>query len=413
MEDIIFKFGTVRSLQTSLTSYNFFDAIKLKILENYMDGDSSLKAAPFLINLETIHEALKQNLISEDVFKEKFTGVLNETSSGEMIFHVNPKCGLQKNEVSFLKEEETFQLSLKDLPTVFIECKQCCEISIPSFLVTILYDLLIINQLFDKKYVKEVAPFTPNKFFTALLSFKNLQKRFYSTFSSVVNYTGGSILFNFSSILEAEILTKLGDKADVTLNNIYASWFKNSSKDSFEALAANKSDYFNGVLVDSFDDTLILACVEFTGSYVPEIKCVLDETSTEIKYDKNNEVIRTQESKMRYFIESTLSQKHPVGKVNYNLDVILASLLNTFKVHVNVNKTKYFILIPRSLHEFLFTHVALMEKVFSKQCSFQIVSFNSVIAGDFTSDVIENFVSLWDRKNKNSFIGTWEIAKLL
>lgn len=167
------------------------------------------------------------------------------------------------------------------------------------------------------------------------------------------------------------------------------------------------------MLVDSFDDTLILACVEFTGSYVPEIKCVLDETSTEIKYDKNNEVIRTQESKMRYFIESTLSQKHPVGKVNYNLDVILASLLNTFKVHVNVNKTKYFILMPRSLHEFLFTHVALMEKVFSKHCSFQIVSFNSVIAGDFTPDVIENFVSLWDRKNKNSFLDSWEIAKLL
>lgn len=367
----------------------------------------------FEVNLNSVQEALTKKLISSLWVKQNFFGFLREEVGSLPILHANVNCEtfmvvkasfFKKVKAPFVLTKET--VSFETLPVDFLQCYACNALGVPGIVSAFLKDVINFNEIFDTVISndEDVVNFSARTFqalnsFLAASDYRFLIQEPLNIFRS----TGTSFQLDetakFLHSFYFEVIAPLNVKAAGFKKEITELWLSSLSTNFIDLVKEDMSFFL------SFDETPVLASFIFEDAFVPNIVTTNSYQSADKKiYDEIQTLF------MKLFLKSNSSTNFS-GSDYFTIDTFISCLIAPFTVNVSENKREYLVMMPRSVYDYLLNFFGKLRNVSSYTQYSRVVNVSSVVVGDVTPDVIENFVGLWNYQNDASFISMWEVAK--
>lgn len=381
---------------------------------NYRNKNLSEEVSE-LVNLEAVFEAESLNLLPSEVMNFPFPGILVEESK-DFYLHLNENCSVLKTRHPFLNDDafgsETKTVTLKTLPSLFTNCLKCNSFNIASTVKAVSADLIILKSVFKNSSLEDFEPFDfYNSGFSGLKYYTDqennfLQKRafFDEVLETVTCVDKKNNFLDFIKIFDELVFEKFQEEAKEACESFnFNVWLDSKFQKSYLTFAKNKF-----LLASDFDDSLILACYSFLEeNFEPEIS-----VSSSYVYADKDKALQKSVSILNKIIGDSFGNNS--DSFHYPLDTILSCLLNTFKVHVSADKKEYFVVMPRTLHEFTVAYVMQMNQISEAlPHKTEVFSISSTLIDSYTEEIIDTFVSLWDVNSTDSFASTWEVASTI
>lgn len=365
---------------------------------------------PRLVDLSAAFQAHAQNLIPDSIFKASFPGFMSKNFENVDVYHVDDNCREMANN-AFSADTSAFHMTykvmmFKDLPLQLLTCQACAFESIPGTVSAISEDLLIYDELFETVtgFEKDIFNFNANLFeimnkFRDSLPDLSRRGRF-SHFDYLSREKNGQKIVPFVTAICKEMFEPLKTKTKNRTDSLYNGWLNGTSSDVFKKFVTNDKSMFQ-----NFDDTLYLTSITFTSFLKPSIKLISKSSRTSHNLSKPEIFLEAAEEVVSSEILNAFSHTLP-SKFKYNINTIISCIVNAYKVKEYTSSSHYILLIPKSMLDYLIRHEALLS--YAPHAEFKNVCATPL--GVVTPDVIENFVSIWD-KNPATFDSMWEVAK--
>lgn len=394
--------------------FDFILTARLETFDIYLKDRCLKSTDAFRVRLKHLNQAVLKGVIPESILNVPFPGFLTPSGVGPVL-HSNTLCLQQVQKHKIFESERVFELTpqtltLKTLPSVIIECKDCSEVSVPGLVTVLVHDLM-----FFKKHVDSITDETINSLpvfnlfsdtMESLVTFLNeesLTVKLNKVLPRLLEDSSQrTALKTFLTVFNKDVFNPLKVKVNKIVKEITFSWLRPETKKQYEALAVNRYS-----LTSVFDDTPIIACYTFPlKGFKPEIKL-----SNKSFYKPYQEATFA-ENVIREELSDAFKHNGIRTDVFFNVDVLVSVLLSVFSVGVRNNNQEHFVVMPVSLHEFLTSHVKLLKHACTKIENIQrVISIDATPAGEFTPVMVENFMSLWEPMDSQSFTSMWEVAK--
>lgn len=376
----------------------------------------------FFVETDVVKTGVSEKVISPEILDFEFFGFLtndklnfsDETNASLPVLHVNENCKVKVSKLPFKAKkvpfkETTRKVTVNTLPSKVVLCPDCNLFSILGIFVTLTKDLLLAEKVYSKVNTISVDFFKLND--TKLFFYQNLENQMISLPSET--FKQASLVKKLSTKrylnLHEEVMTIFDDIFDIfygkvisSLTSITNSWLSPSNKEKYFALVQGEHSIFK-----TFDETPIIVALKFASPFSPK----LDITSSEYS-DEDDPVSVFFEDENRHIINNAFGSEHDFDcfrdNFYFNEAVIINCLLKVFSVHVSHDLRKHILIMPRSLYELLASN--LRE---ANGGPFDLLSLHETFTGDFTPETLENFVSIWDENNSDTFKLMWEASKTI
>lgn len=348
------------------------------------------------IYMGDVFKAYDEKLLPESVFEIKFSAFL--TTETLPVLHSKNSCG-----VYFSSLNESF-LTLNDLPNVFVPCNDCARVNFPGFIDALSKDLLVYQVVFKNStgFENDVFNFQDN-WVPALQTFQSNagKKHFLESFQL---FNTESLCFEnknfvFTKFLCKEVLRPLKKQTDEELQFIFKGWLDAPKELFYKFVSSNR------FITEEFDDTLILSRFSFEDGFYPEISFITSRELNKI----NDEIVVSGYQTVTSIINDTFLRSYSYGTF-FDTATVVSCLIHAFKVREYTEGTDHLVLMPRSLHQFLLHHLGLLNDALRNDAYVSFENVISVVVSDYTPELIENFVGIWD-ENPKTFMSAWEIAR--